>query len=79
MLCLKKVNEFLKVKKGSSLQQFLKSKILKLNIKEYHVYRNVCLPVLNEGLYGEMDPNNHVDKYAAAVKKATNWHLDIYY
>lgn len=35
------------------------------------------LACLNEELYAEMDPSNHVDKYAVAVKKTINWYLDI--
>ena len=38
-------------------------------IKGFHVYRNVRLSVLDEELYGEMDPSNLVDKYDVAVRK----------
>ena len=39
------------------------------HIKGYHVYKSVWTPVLQEKVYGEIEPNNPVDKYAVAVKK----------
>ena len=39
------------------------------NIKGYHVYKSVWTPTLQEQVYGEIEPYNSVDKYAAAVKK----------
>ena len=39
------------------------------NIKGYHVYKIVWTPTLQEQVYGEIEPHNAVDKYAAAVKK----------
>ena len=38
-------------------------------VKEYHVYKNVSTPTLQEQVYGEIEPHNPVDKYAVAFKK----------
>lgn len=32
------------------------------HIKGYHVYKSVWTPVLQEKVYGEIEPNNPVDK-----------------
>ena len=37
--------------------------------KGYHVYKNVWKPRLQEQAYGEIEPNNPVDKYVVVVKK----------
>ena len=42
------------------------------NIKGYLVYKSVWTPTLQEQVYGEIEPHNPVDKYAAAVKKNQN-------
>ena len=39
------------------------------NIKGYHVYKSVWKPTLQKQVYGEIEPHNSVDKYAAVVKK----------
>ena len=39
------------------------------NIKGYHVYKSVWTPTLQEHVYGEIEPHDPVDKYAAADKK----------
>ena len=39
------------------------------NIKEYHIYKSVWTPTLQEQVYGEFEPHNPVDKYAVIVKK----------
>ena len=39
------------------------------SIKEYHVYKIVWAPTLQEQVYGEIEPHNPVNKYAVAVKK----------
>ena len=39
------------------------------NIKEYHIYKSVWTPTLQEQVYGEFEPHNPVAKYAVSVKK----------
>ena len=39
------------------------------DIKGYHVYKSVWTPTLQQKVYGEIEPHNPVDKYAAVVKK----------
>ena len=38
------------------------------NIKGYHVYKSVWTPTLPQQVCGEIESDNPVDKYAAAVK-----------
>ena len=48
------------------------------NIKEYHVYKSVWTPILQEQVYGQIEPHSPVDKYAVTFKTMKKW-LDIYH